>query len=98
VPLRSADDAFNHLDEGRTADLILLTLDSELKGLDFVRRLKSQDERQHIPIAIFASGAGPDEADVVQCSGAQCYLEKTLDFDGHVRLASKLVALYGSEQ
>ena len=92
VRLRDTHEAFEYIDGGRRADLIVVTLDSESKGLEFVQSLKNDDERQHIPLAVFASGAGPDEAKVVQSSGA-FYLQKPLDFDGHVRLASKLLSL-----
>ena len=95
VPLRSTDEAMEYIDEGRQADLILLTLDSDSKGLDFLRVLKADEELQHIPVAVFGSGAGPSEAKVVESAGADFYLKKPLDFNGHLQLASDLVALAG---
>jgi CheY-like chemotaxis protein len=95
VGLQNTDEAFKYIDEGRRPDLILLillTLDSEEKGLEFVRSLKGDHDRQQIPVAVFTSGIGTHEAKAVESAGA-IYLQKPLDFDGHVRLASELLSL-----
>ena len=92
VPLRSTDEALEYIDKGRPADLIVLTLDSDSEGLDFLRVLRADEERQHIRVAVFGSGTGPNEAKVVESSGAHCYMEKPLNFTGHLELASELVS------
>ena len=71
-------------------DLILLTLDSDMAGLEFVRTLKGEPDWRTIPVVVFSGGAGPHEAAAVRASGVSDYRTKPLDFEGHIEVALEL--------
>lgn len=92
VGVGSTAEALRYLNRELIPDLILLTLDSDMAGLEFVRTLKGEPDWRRIPIVVFSGGAGPHEAVAVQASGVSNYRTKPLDFDGHVEVALELRA------
>ena len=63
-------EAFRRLSTDLLPDLILLTLDPDAAGLQFVRTLKAEKEWRTIPVVVFSGGTGPQEAEAVSASGA----------------------------
>ena len=86
-------EALRRLNTDVLPDLILLTLDPDAAGLQFVRTLKAEQDWRTIRVVAFSGGTGPQEAEAVYASGVSAYMTKPLDFDGHIRLASELLAL-----
>jgi CheY-like chemotaxis protein len=93
VGVEDTGEALRRLNTDRLPDLILLTLDPDAAGLQFVRTLRAEQEWQTIPVVVFSGGTGPQEAEAVYASGVSDYITKPLDFDGHIRLVSELLTL-----
>ena len=91
VGVKSMDEAFDYVHDGRRADLILLAIDSNRNGLEILSALKSDRICNSIPVAVLIEGPTPIEAQVVLDMGALLYLEKPFNFDEHVGLARKLI-------
>jgi CheY-like chemotaxis protein len=92
VGVGNTGEALRYLNRELIPDLILLTLDSDMAGLEFVRTLKGEADWRRIPVVIFSGGAGPHEAAAVRDSGVSNYRTKPLDFDGHIEVALELRA------
>jgi CheY-like chemotaxis protein len=90
VGARNTGEALRYLNRELMPDLILLTLDSDMAGLEFVRTLKGEPDWRAIPVVVFSGGSGPHEAAAVRASGVSDYRTKPLDFEGHIEVALEL--------
>ena len=93
VGVGNTGEGLRYLNRELIPDLILLTLDSDMAGLEFVRMLKGEPDWRRIPVVVFSGGSGAHEAAAVQASGVSNYRTKPLDFHGHIEVASQLPAL-----
>jgi DNA-binding NtrC family response regulator len=90
--VRNAAEALRYLELGGPVDLVVLTLDCEMNGLELLRFVnQSHYTRSRVPVAVFAGGSGPNEANLVRSLGASSYMHKPYDFDGLLRVASELL-------
>lgn len=94
VGVANTGEAIRYLNTDVLPDLILLTLDADAAGLQFIHTLKGEEEWRTIPVVVFSGGTGPQEAETVYASGVSAYITKPLDFDGHILLASELGASF----
>jgi CheY-like chemotaxis protein len=84
-------EALRYLNTGISPDLIVLTLDDDLSGLEFVRLLQAEPEWRSIPVSVFSAGSGhPEEKAAVYAWGVSDYRTKPIDFDALVAVASDL--------
>ena len=91
VGVKNWREALRYLNTGVSPDLIVLTLDDDLSGLEFVRILQAETEWRSIPVSVFSGGSGyPEEKDAVHASGVSDYRTKPIDFDALVAVASDL--------
>ena len=91
VGVKSMDEAFDYVHDGRRADLILLAIDSNRNGIEILSALGNDRICHSIPVAVLIEGPTPIEAQVVLDMGALLYLEKPFNFDEHVGLARELI-------
>ncbi|HYI92244.1 MAG TPA: response regulator [Bryobacteraceae bacterium] len=91
VGVTKTDEALAYIRDGGLVDLIVLTLNTDRDGLESISLLRDESNSHAMPVAVFAGGSGPDEANLVWNAGASLYLDKPFNFDGYLRLASELI-------
>jgi two-component system, response regulator len=56
----------------------------KISGLDFLRRIKANEQTKRIPIIVLKSSISPVEVNECQCLGVNDYIEKPLEYKNFI--------------